>query len=319
MPTPAPSLVTLTVNGTEHSVPSAISLLSALRGELGLTGAKPGCGEGACGSCTVLVDGRPVRACQEKVDDMAGASVTTVEGLASNGQLHPVQAAFVEVGAAQCGYCTPGMVLSVAALLARDPDPDDNAVSEALAGNLCRCGVYTRVRKAVHRAVELMARPGTSGGLPVVAAGGDWEPPQPGGPAYRPTRPWDMTEPGERDWFGVLGDGLVAVLPPETPAAGTWSTSGGAWLHVRSDGTVTAFTGKVDVGQDNRTALRLLVAEELRVPPESVRLVMGDTDLCPYDMGTFGSRSMPDAGGALSRVAAFARDLLPPSAGERRI
>ena len=314
-----PPRVSLIVNGTDHLVPPGASLLSVLRGDLGLTGAKPGCGEGACGSCTVLVDGQPVRACQQKVDEIAGASITTIEGLASKGRLHPVQEVFVELGAAQCGYCTPGMVLSVVALLARDPDPDDGAVSEALSGNLCRCGVYTRVRKAVHRAAEWMAQRGTNDDLPVTAATGDWKLPDPSQPGYRPARPWDMTEPAERDYFGVLGDGLVVVLPPETPAAGTWSTSGGAWLHAGTGGIVTAFTGKVDVGQDNRTALRLLVAEELRVPFENVRLAMGDTDLCPYDMGTFGSRSMPDAGGALSRVAAFARDLLPVAPGERRI
>ena len=313
------SRVTLIVNGTACSVPATMSLLSVLRGELGLTGAKPGCGEGVCGSCTVLVDDRPVRACQQPVAEVAGASVTTIEGLATGGRLHPVQQAFVDVGAAQCGYCTPGMVLSVVALLAGDPDPDDEAVSEALSGNLCRCGAYTRVRRAVHRAADLMAEPGIADDLSVTATIGDWKPAEPGLPAYRPARPWDMTEPADRDWFGVLGDGVVVVLPPQAPAPGTWSTSGGAWLHVGSDGVVTAFTGKVDVGQDNRTALRLLVAEELRVPLGRVRLAMGDTDLCPYDMGTFGSRSMPDAGSALSRAAAFARSVLPVPAGTRRV
>jgi isoquinoline 1-oxidoreductase len=318
-PTGAPPRVTLTVNGTAHSVPASTSLLSALRGELGLTGAKPGCGEGTCGSCTVLVDGCPVRACQQPVDDIAGKAITTIEGLSSGGWLHPVQQAFVEVGAAQCGYCTPGTVLAVVALLARCPDPDDDAVREALSGNLCRCGAYGRVREAVRKASELIAEPGFADGLPVAATTADWKLPEPGGPCYRPARPWDMTEPTDRDWFGILGDGTVVVLPPATPAAGTWSTSGGAWLHIGTDGIVTAFTGKVDVGQDNRTALRLLVAEELRVPLECVRLAMGDTDLCPYDMGTFGSRSMPDAGSALSRAAAFARTLLPVPAGSRRI
>jgi isoquinoline 1-oxidoreductase len=296
-----------------------MSLLSALRGELGLTGAKPGCGEGACGSCTVLVDSRPVRACQQQVDDIAGASVITIEGLVTGGRLHPVQQAFVEVGATQCGYCTPGMVLSAVALLARDPDPDDDAVSEALSGNLCRCGAYARVRKAVRRAVELTAEPGAGDSLLVTPSTKDWNLPDPGQHVRRPSRPWDMTEPENRDWFEVLGDGLVVVLPPQVPAPGTWATGGGAWLHVGSDGIVTAFTGKVDMGQDNRTALRLLVAEELRVPLETVRLAMGDTDLCPYDMGTFGSRSMPDAGSALSQVAAYARSILPVPTGSRRI
>ena len=263
-----PPRVTLTINGAEHSLTPGMSLLSALRGELGLTGAKPGCGEGACGSCTVLVNDRPVRSCQQPVEELAGASVTTIEGLATGGQLHPVQRAFVEVGAAQCGYCTPGMVLSAVALLAHDPDPDDAAVSEALSGNLCRCGVYTRVRKAVHLAAELIARPDAADETLVTAIIEDWKEPDPCAPCYRPARPWDMTDPRDRDWFAALGDGLAVVLPPPTPAPGTWSTSGGAWLHVRSDGTVTAFTGKVDVGQDNRTALRLLVAEELGVPLE---------------------------------------------------
>ena len=115
--------VALFVNGTVHSVQSTM-LLSALRGELGFTGAKPGCGEGACGSCTVLVDGETVKACRQEVAGIAGRSVTTVEGLASPGGLHPVQQAFLEVGAAQCGYCTPAMVLAVVALLQRDPRPE---------------------------------------------------------------------------------------------------------------------------------------------------------------------------------------------------
>ena len=194
-------------------------------------------------------------------------------------------------------------------------------MNEALAGNLCRCGVYARVRKAVHRAAELMAQPGTDADFPVPPTTGDWKLPDPCQPRYRPARPWDMTEPAERDWFGVLGDGLVVVLPPETPARGHVVDERRApGCMSGSDGIVTAFTGKVDVGQDNRTALRLLVAEELRVPFENVRLAMGDTDLCPYDMGTFGSRSMPDAGSALSRVAAVRpRPCCRWPAGARRI
>jgi len=348
-------LVTLTVNGADRSVPSSALLLFALRDELGLTGAKPGCGEGACGSCTVLVDGDPVRACQLSAGSVAGRSVTTIEGLASRGRLHPVQQAFADVGAAQCGYCSPGMILSTVALLAADPNPDDDSVNAALAGNICRCGCYQRIRRAVHRAAELASaqrpadqfaepetaqpgtgepgtgEPGTGGAGPAdqetgvgsaaefSSAAERWGPPEPGSPWYRPARPWDLTDPADRDWFGVLGDGLVVVVPPPPATPGSWSTSGGAWLHIGADGTVTAFTGKVDVGQDNRTALRLLVAEELRIPLAQVRLAMGDTDLCPFDMGTFGSRSMPDAGSALRRAAAHARTLLPEAAGTRHV
>jgi nicotinate dehydrogenase subunit B len=124
----------------------------------------------------------------------------------------------------------------------------------------------------------------------------------------RPARPWDLSEPEERDWFRVLGDGLAVVWPPQ--ADREWPRAGGAWLHIAPSGIVTAFTGKVDIGQDNQTAFRLVVAEELAVDPEDVRIVQGDTDLCPYDAGTFGSRSMRDSGDALRRAAAGARQLL---------
>jgi isoquinoline 1-oxidoreductase len=310
---------TVSVNGAPRSLRSATSLLSALR-ESGLTGAKPGCGEGACGSCTVLLDGEAVRACQQSVADLGDRRVTTIEALGSSARLHPVQQAFVDVGATQCGYCTPGMVLAVAALLARHPDPDDEQVGEALADNLCRCGCYPRIRRAVHRAVELTKASPVPHDPPSTPEPEDFAPLAPGSLGFRPERPWDMTDPMDRAFFELLGDGLVVVLPPPAPAPGGWPTrGGGAWVHLGDGGTVTAFTGKVDVGQDNRTALRLLVAEELRVPLSAVRLAMGDTDLCPYDMGTFGSRSMPDAGEALRRVAAHARSLSPAPSGSNRV
>ena len=280
------------------------SLLAFLRSGLGLTGAKPGCGEGACGACTVLVDGAPVLACQMRAGDVVGRSVTTIEGLAGPAEpLHPVQRALAAERASQCGYCTPGIALRAAALLAADPDPGDGQIAAALNPCLCRCGCYPRITRAVHRAAAMIR-------------GDDEAAPEPEPvPAalVRPSRPWDLSEPGERDWFGVLGDGLVVVWAPP---------SGGAWLHIAPSGAVTAFTGKVDVGQDNQTAFRLLVAEELRADPADVRVVQGDTDVCPYDPGTFGSRSMPDAGEALRRAAAGARQILatrPPLAGTRRV
>jgi isoquinoline 1-oxidoreductase len=315
----APPQVRLVVNGTARSVRSTTTLLSALRDELGLHGAKPGCGEGSCGSCTVLVDGEPVRACRQPVTPLAGRNIMTIEGLGAAGHLHPVQQAFFDVGAVQCGYCTPALVLTVAALLLRNPDPDDISVNQALSGNLCRCGTYPRIRRAVQRATELTAQSGSGRNLAATATTDRWGASELTS-LLRPTRPWDVTDPEDREWFELLGDGMVVVLPPPAPAPESWSTaSGGAWLHISDSGKVTAFTGKVDVGQDNRTALRMLVAEELHVPMEDVLLVMGDTDLCPYDIGTFGSRSMPDAGNALRRVAAHARSLLPVRPGSRRI
>ena len=284
------------------------SLLSVLREELGLTGAKPGCGEGVCGACTVLVDGEPVRSCIIPAIDVAGRAVTTVEGLARDGTMHPVQRAFVEEGAMQCGYCTSGMILGIASLLEKSPDPDEPLIRESLAGNVCRCCTYPRIVQAARRAAMLSSsddersvpEPGlATSELPASGRG-----------------PWDLLALEERNYFDVLPDGMVVVLPDDQGTDGGWSTSNGAWIHVGADGVVTAFIGKVDVGQDNRTALSQLVAEELRVPFGRVRLVMGDTDLCPYDMGTFGSRSMPDAGENLRATAASARELLLSRAAE---
>ena len=146
----------LVVNGRPHDVPAepARDLLAVLRDELELTGAKYGCGEGECGACTVLVGGAATNACTLALADVGDRAVTTIEGLAPSGQLHAVQRAFVEVGALQCGYCTPGMILAAVALLASNPSPSDDEIVRALDGNLCRCGGYPRIVQAVRRAAE---------------------------------------------------------------------------------------------------------------------------------------------------------------------
>jgi nicotinate dehydrogenase subunit B len=297
---------TLNVNGVDRelSLEPDRSLLQVLREELGLTGAKYACGEGACGACTVLVDGQPVRSCVTPIAEAAGRAVATVEGLARVGELHPVQLAFVETAAMQCGFCTPGMVMGAVALLERTASPGENAIREAMQGNVCRCCAYPRILQAVRRAAELAASEPPD--LPASA-------PAPADAAVRalprPRRPWDLTRPEDRDFFEVLPPGLIVVVPPGAiPDA--WSAYGGAWIHAGADGVVTAFTGKVEVGQDNRTALSALVAADLGVPVSKVRLVMGDTDLCPGDMGTFGSRSVADVGVVLRAAAAAARRLL---------
>ena len=147
---------TVRVNGTQHETGSTKrGLLSFLRFDLGLTGTKYGCGEGLCGSCTVLVDGQPLRACLATVDSVLGGEITTIEGLADGERLHPVQSAFLEESAMQCGNCTPGMIMTAAALLSRVPDPDSGQIREALAENLCRCGVYQRIECAVARAAKM--------------------------------------------------------------------------------------------------------------------------------------------------------------------
>jgi aerobic-type carbon monoxide dehydrogenase small subunit (CoxS/CutS family) len=148
--------VSLLVNGSKRSVeaPAEESLLSVLRNRLRLTGTKYGCGEGQCGACTVLVDGRAVRSCRLPVADAAGRRVVTIEGLERNGHLHPVQSAFLEAEAFQCGFCTPGMIVSAVAALERMPAPSDDDLAGALAGNICRCGTYSRIRTALSRAAR---------------------------------------------------------------------------------------------------------------------------------------------------------------------
>jgi nicotinate dehydrogenase subunit A len=143
----------LTVNGEPCQAPSPRrNLLSYLRYDLGLTGTKYGCGEGLCGACTVLVDGQPLKSCMSTVGAVAGGSITTIEGVATAGVLHRVQQAFIDESAMQCGYCIPGFIMAAIGLLDREPRPSRDTVREALAGNLCRCGTYLRIQRAVMRA-----------------------------------------------------------------------------------------------------------------------------------------------------------------------
>ena len=146
--------IQLTVNGEVHEVLVAVhkTLLEVLREDLGLTGTKHGCELGECGTCTVLVDGEPVLSCLALPVEAEGRAITTVEGMAEHGRLHPLQQAFAELGAAQCGYCTPGILLTAQALLADTPNPTRPQIKEALAGNLCRCTGYTKILDAVELA-----------------------------------------------------------------------------------------------------------------------------------------------------------------------
>lgn len=142
------------VNGIRHAVDAEPdrTLLSLLRDELDLTGTKFGCGEGQCGACTVLIDGAPARSCQTRAAAMGGHKITTIEGLEEHGRLHPLQEAFLEVEAMQCGYCTAGMIMSGVALLRKNPNPDEAAILQAMQGNVCRCGTYPRIVTAVRLA-----------------------------------------------------------------------------------------------------------------------------------------------------------------------
>jgi len=152
-------VVRFTLNGkpTSLTVDSDRMLLWVLRGDLGLTGTKYGCGTGLCGSCTVLVDDKAVRSCSLPVKQVQGKRVTTIEGLGQNGKLHPLQKAFMENDALQCGYCTPGMILSAFSLLQSNPRPSYAEIVAGMEGNLCRCGAHKRIVEAIQTAAKEMA------------------------------------------------------------------------------------------------------------------------------------------------------------------
>ena len=154
--TPKLHEITLTVNGREEhvAVPAGMTLLELLRERLVLTGTKEGCGSGECGACTVLFDGKPVTSCLVLAVEADGRDVRTVEGEARDGQLSPLQRAFVEENAVQCGFCTPGMIMAARGLLLRNPDPSEEEIVEAMAGNLCRCTGYEAIKTAVRRAAR---------------------------------------------------------------------------------------------------------------------------------------------------------------------
>jgi len=150
--------IRLTVNGRQHEceVDAQTRLLDLLREDLALTGTKEGCGEGECGACTVLIDGRAVNSCLVLAVQADGKTVLTIEGLADGEALHPIQQAFVETGGVQCGFCTPGFIMSTYALLQENPSPSDDEILTALEGNLCRCTGYTKIVEAVRTAAERM-------------------------------------------------------------------------------------------------------------------------------------------------------------------
>jgi aerobic-type carbon monoxide dehydrogenase small subunit (CoxS/CutS family) len=148
----------LNVNGITRrvEVDADTSLLSVLRDALDLTGSKYGCGEAQCGACTVLIDGNPTRSCVTKVGTVAGKSITTIEGVARNDQLHPLQQAFLDADAFQCGYCTSGMIMSGVALLRKTPNPSEAEIVRFMEGNVCRCGTYPRIVAAITKAAQTM-------------------------------------------------------------------------------------------------------------------------------------------------------------------
>lgn len=265
-------MITLHVNGETHELDVAADapLLYVLRNDLGLKGPKYGCGEEQCGACKVLVDGEAVPSCKLPVGHVQGMPIVTVAGLGQEGALHPLQEAFAEEQAIQCGYCAAGMIMAAQGLLNRTRYPTDEQIREALADNLCRCGVYDRVRRAIKLRVG-----------------------RPDARAKVEMRTLDPVAGGEE--AGDLPRSLA-----ETPELDRW-------VRVNEDETITLFTGKVEYGQGLQTAIAQIGAEELDVAVERVRVVMADTAQTPDEGLTVGSMSLETSGRAIRWAAAAAR------------
>lgn len=277
------------------------TLLSVLRDELGLSGAKYGCGEGKCGACTVLVDGSPVQSCQMSVGAAAGSHILTIEGLARDGVLHPIQQAFLEAGALQCGYCTPGMIMSALALSHTNPQPTQAEIARFMQDHICRCGSYARIVAAIAKGVQNATGAAQTG----IAAPKRLQSPETSASGENEDEGLFVAYPDADLALRLVGEGVEPPAPETRQLVDI-----GPWVHIDAEGGITAYVGKAEVGQNTHTSLAQIVAEELRVPAERVRVVMGDTARVPYDVGTFGSRSTPITGAQLWHVGATARALL---------
>lgn len=279
----------LTVNGTERSVlcEPDTRLLDVLRHDLCLAGPRFGCGIGLCGACFVLMQGRARASCDLPVSAVAGP-VMTVEGLSGGGQLHPVQQAFIDEQAAQCGYCTSGLVIAAVGLLRDNPAPTEQEVRDALDGHLCRCGAYGRIIRAVLRAAGRIPDERAVASRPPVG--------QPQSPAGQ-----------------VPAASAPAALPADLAANPVLAR----WLDFSRDGEVVIRTGKVEYGQGIWTALAQVAAEELQVALARVRVAPVSTSTSPDEGVTSGSRSVQDSGSALRQACAQAREMLLTAAAAR--
>ena len=266
-------MIELRVNGIAYAieVDPETSLLYVLRNDLGLKGAKYACGLEQCGACNVLIDGEAVPSCKLAVKSVQGAEILTIEGLGTPEHPHPLQEAFIEEQATQCGYCTAGLIIAAQGLLNRHRYPTEGQINEALDGYLCRCGTHERVRRAIKLRI---ARP-------------DSHP---------------LFEVRELPALPIDDRPLSQSLMEQSDLD--------AWIRINTDETITVFSGKVEFGQGLMTALAQIAADELDVSLERIRMVMGDTGLTPNEGMTVGSMSLQTSGNAIRQAAAEARHVM---------
>ena len=266
-------MIELNVNGKNYQITAEATtpLLYVLRNQLGFKGVKYACGLEQCGACNVLIDGEAVPSCKLEVGTLLGTKITTIEGLGTLENLHPLQEAFIDQQATQCGYCTTGLIIGAQGLLNKHRYPTDAQINEALDGHLCRCGTHERVRRAIKLRV---ARPEKN---PLVETRVLEAPPEAG-----QTLPQALIETPDLD----------------------------AWIRINPDETITVFSGKVEYGQGLKTALAQIAADELDVSLARIRMVMGDTEQTPDEGMTVGSVSLQTSGNAIRQAAAEARQVM---------
>ncbi len=286
----SPEPVTLTVNGAEVTLDPAdeTSLLHAMRAQLGLVGARPGCALGECGACTVLVDDEPVKSCQVPAVEAAGRSVTTPEGLGTPDAPHPLQQAFIDLQAAQCGYCINGIVMRLAAIeRSGDPVPGRDELAEVLEGQLCRCGTHTRILEAAHAGLSA-CRGEASSGLGVLTT---------------------STLPCSADGTPDDSEGIPKALQDAPHLE--------QWMGLSDDGRIEVFSGRAELGQGALSALRRVVAAVVGVEVDHVVAREPSTTASPDEGFTAGSRTVIQSGQALAIVARSFADALVDRAADK--
>jgi nicotinate dehydrogenase subunit A len=269
----------LKVNDANHEIVTSpeTPLLYILRNDLGLKGPKYGCGLEQCNACKVLIDGQDVPSCKLPVSQLVGLAITTVEGLGTAHSPHPLQEAFIQEQAIQCGYCAPGMIIAAQGLLNRVRYPTNEQIREALSGNICRCGVHERVRRAIRLRI---GRPDDK-------------------PLYEVIEmpPLTETQPDQS-------------ANPDLPPSRLRHPDLDSWVRINTDETITIFSGKVEIGQGIKTAVAQLAAEELDVDLDRIQVISGDTAVTPDEGVTAGSMSLQTSGAAIRVAAAAARHYL---------
>ena len=278
----------LNVNGRTHhlNIDPDTPLIYALRNDLGLMAAKFACGLEQCGACKVIIDGQAGPSCRLSVRSVQGREITTVEGLGTRGNLHPLQQAFIEEQAVQCGFCVPGMIISAKVLLDRNPHPTDEEIKAEMSDNLCRCGVYDRMRRAIKRAAEISEDPSS------------WK------KEFQRKPDTPVAGSAEENRTDPLS-GALAFTPDLD-----------SWIRINRDETITVFTGKVELGQHIKTSLAMIAAEELEVNIDRILVVSGDTAQTPNEGYTAGSMSMETSGNAIRHASAEVKQILLSRAAE---